>query len=107
MLLHFGTTMAFAAQECKACLTHQHQLSNQSFFSIVHLQIEQEKAALLQHIQEIEEEHKQAVVNLQHHVQEKEKALAAEFEEAEQVYKTTEHDLREQLEEKTRIIEVK
>lgn len=77
------------------------------FFFTVHLQIEQEKAALLQHIQEIEEEHKQAVVNLQHHVQEKEKALAAEFEEAEQVYKTTEHDLREQLEEKTRIIEVK
>lgn len=58
-------------------------------------------------MQDMEEEHKQAVVNLQHHVQEKEKALAAEFAEAEQVYKTNEHDLKEQLEEKTRIIEVK
>ena len=61
---------------------------------------------MLQHIQEIEEQHKQTVQKLQHHVQEKEKILAAEFAEAEQVYKTTEHDLREQLEEKTQIIEV-
>lgn len=61
---------------------------------------------MLQHIQEIEEQHKLTVQKLQHHVQEKEKALAAEFAEAEQVYKTTEHDLREQLEEKTQIIEV-
>lgn len=61
---------------------------------------------MLQHIQEIEEQHKLTVQKLQHHVQEKEKVLAAEFAEAEQVYKTTEHDLREQLEEKTQIIEV-
>lgn len=61
---------------------------------------------MLQHIQEIEEEHKLTVQKLQHHVQEKEEVLAAEFAEAEQVYKTTEHDLREQLEEKTQIIEV-
>lgn len=60
----------------------------------------------MQHIQEIEEEHKQTVLKLQHHVQEKEKVLAAEFAEAEQVYKATEHDLREQLDEKTQIIEV-
>ena len=62
--------------------------------------------SLLQHVQEIEEQHKLTVHKLQHHVQEKEKVLAAEFAEAEQVYKTTEHDLREQLEEKTQIIEV-
>ena len=68
--------------------------------------MEQEKASLLQHIQEIEDQHKQTVLKLQHHVQEKEKVLAAEFVEAEQVYKTTEHDLRERLEEKTQIIEV-
>ena len=68
--------------------------------------MEQEKASLLQHIQEIEDQHKQTVLKLQHHVQEKEKVLAAEFAEAEQVYKTTEHDLRERLEEKTQIIEV-
>ena len=61
---------------------------------------------MLQHIQEMEEQHKLTVQKLQHHVQEKEKVLAAEFAEAEQVYKTTEHDLREQLEEKTQIIEV-
>lgn len=60
----------------------------------------------MQHIQEIEEEHKQTVLRLQQHVQEKEKVLAAEFAEAEQVYKTTEHDLKERLEEKTQIIEV-
>ena len=61
---------------------------------------------MLQHIQEIEEEHKQAVRRLQQHVEEKEKVLAAEFAEAEQIYKTTEHDLKERLEEKTQIIEV-
>jgi len=61
---------------------------------------------LLQHIQEIEEQHKLSVQKLQHHVQEKEKVMAAEFAESEQVFKTTEHDLREQLEEKTQIIEV-
>ena len=68
--------------------------------------MEQDKASLLQHIKEIEEEHKQTVLRLQHHVQEKEKVLAAEFAEAEQVYKANEHDLKEQLEEKTQIIEV-
>ena len=61
---------------------------------------------MLQHIQEIEEQHKLTIQKLQHHVQEKEEVLAAEFAEAEQVYKTAEHDLREQLEEKTQIIEV-
>ena len=68
--------------------------------------MEQEKASLLRHIHEIEEQHKETVSKLQRHVQEKEKLLAAEFAEAEQVYKTTEHDLRERLEEKTQIIEV-
>ena len=57
-------------------------------------------------IQEIEKEHKQTVLRLQHDVEEKEKALAAEFAEAEQVYKTNEHDLRERLDEKAQIIEV-
>lgn len=57
-------------------------------------------------IQEIEEEHKQSALRLQHYVEEKEKALAAEFAEAEQVYKTNEHDLRERLDEKAQIIEV-
>lgn len=61
---------------------------------------------MLQHIQDIEEQHKQTVLKLQHHVHEKEKVLSAEFAEAEQVYKATEHDLRERLEEKTQIIEV-
>lgn len=61
---------------------------------------------MLQHIQEIEEQHKLTVQKLQHHVQEKEKVLTTKFAEAEQTYKTTEHDLREQLEEKTQIIEV-
>jgi len=64
------------------------------------------ESLFIEHIQEIEEEHKQTVLKLQHHVQEKEKVLAAEFAEAEQVYKATEHDLREQLDEKTQIIEV-
>lgn len=71
-----------------------------------YFQLQQEKASLLQHIQDIEEEHKQAVRRLQQHVEEKEKILAAEFAEAEQIYKTTEHDLKERLEEKTQIIEV-
>lgn len=77
-----------------------------SYFALLSFQLEQEKASLLQHIHEIEEQHKETVSKLQRHVQEKEKLLAAEFAEAEQVYKTTEHDLRERLEEKTQIIEV-
>lgn len=76
------------------------------FFFIATKQLEQEKSSLLIQIQEIEKEHKQTVLRLQHYVEEKEKALAAEFAEAEQVYKTNEHDLRERLDEKAQIIEV-